>query len=75
MVTEPAPIKGGEREMLGFETLTLAPMDRKLVDKALLTPEEIDQLNAYHASVSGRGRTAGSRRDESLDAVEACAPI
>ena len=37
--------------MLGFETLTMAPMDRKLVDKALLTAEELDQLNAYHAEV------------------------
>ena len=50
-VTEPSAIAGGEREMLGFETLTLAPMDRKLVDTSLLTAEEIDQLNAYHARV------------------------
>jgi Xaa-Pro aminopeptidase len=50
-VTEPSVVPGGERAMLGFETLTLAPMDLKLVDKALLTPEEVDQLNAYHARV------------------------
>jgi Xaa-Pro aminopeptidase len=51
VVTEPAPIEGGERPMLGFETLTLAPMDRRLVDASLLTHEELAHLNAYHARV------------------------
>ena len=51
VVTEAAPIPGGERPMLGFETLTLAPIDRRLVETSLLTAEEIDQLNAYHARV------------------------
>ena len=51
VVTAAAPIKGGERPMLGFETLTLAPIDRTLIDVALLTAQELDQLNAYHARV------------------------
>jgi Xaa-Pro aminopeptidase len=51
VVTEPAPIPGGERPMLGFETLTLAPIDRRLIDKALLSAEDVAQLNAYHARV------------------------
>lgn len=42
---------GSEREMLGFETLTLAPIDRALVDRALLTEEEAGWLNAYHRRV------------------------
>jgi len=42
---------GGERELLGFETLTLAPIDRVLVDAALLDGEEIAWLDAYHARV------------------------
>jgi Xaa-Pro aminopeptidase len=50
-VTEPAPIPGGERPMLGFETLTLAPIDRRLVEVGLLSPEERAQLDAYHARV------------------------
>jgi Xaa-Pro aminopeptidase len=50
-VTEPAMIEGGERPMLGFETLTMAPIDRRLVAKALMTPEELAQLDAYHARV------------------------
>ena len=37
--------------MLGFETLTLAPIDRRLVVRELLTEEERAQLNAYHARV------------------------
>ncbi len=39
----------GERDLLGFETLTLAPIDRTLVDPALLDREERDWLNGYHA--------------------------
>jgi Xaa-Pro aminopeptidase len=51
VVAEPAPIPGGERPMLGFETLTLAPIDRRLVVAGMLTGEERDQLDAYHARV------------------------
>jgi Xaa-Pro aminopeptidase len=51
LVTPPAPIKGGTREMLGFETLTLVPFDRRLIDPGLLTLDELAWLNAYHAEV------------------------
>ncbi|MDX2233802.1 MAG: M24B family metallopeptidase, partial [Hyphomonadaceae bacterium] len=51
VVTPPAPVPGGEREMLGFETLTLAPIDRTLIDKKLLTREERAWFDAYHARV------------------------
>jgi len=47
-----APVEGAERPMLGFETLTLAPIDRNLVDQALLTPAETAWLDAYHARVA-----------------------
>ncbi|HEX4709737.1 aminopeptidase P family protein [Phenylobacterium sp.] len=50
-VTEPAMIEGGERPMLGFETLTMAPIDRRLIVTAMLTAEERVQLDAYHARV------------------------
>ena len=74
VVTEPEMIAGGERPMLGFATLTLAPMDRRLVDKTLLTGEEIDQLNAYHAEVLAK---VGPLVPDNVRAwmVEACAPI
>jgi Xaa-Pro aminopeptidase len=50
-VTQATMIDGGERPMLGFETLTLAPIDRRLVVKAMMSPQEVAQLDAYHARV------------------------
>jgi Xaa-Pro aminopeptidase len=38
--------------MLGFETLTLAPIDRRLIDTDLLTPEERAQMDTYHTLAS-----------------------
>jgi Xaa-Pro aminopeptidase len=51
VVTEAEPIPGGERPMLGFETLTLAPIDRRLVVVSMLSEEERAQLDAYHSRV------------------------
>jgi len=36
---------------LQFETLTLAPIDRNVIDTTLLTPGELAWINAYHARV------------------------
>jgi Xaa-Pro aminopeptidase len=36
---------------MSFETLTLAPIDRRLVLPELLSAAELDWLNAYHARV------------------------
>lgn len=41
----------GARRFLGFETLTLAPIDLYLIDRAMLTPAEQAWLNAYHRDV------------------------
>ena len=46
-----APPPGAERALLGFETLTLAPIDRRLVAPALLDGREVAWLDAYHAGV------------------------
>ena len=43
--------KGGELDVLGFETLTLSPIDLCLIEKSLLTQEEKDWLNSYHTTV------------------------
>jgi len=51
LVRAPEAVPGGERKLLSFETLTLAPIDTRLVDVALLTEAERDWLNAYHARV------------------------
>jgi Xaa-Pro aminopeptidase len=50
-VTEAEAIEGGERPMLGFDQLTLAPYERRLINEILLTDEEREQVNAYHARV------------------------
>ena len=42
---------GTARPMLEFETLTLAPIDRALIEPDLMTPDEIAWLDAYHARV------------------------
>lgn len=49
VVVEERDIPGAERPMLGFETLTFAPYDRRLIDKGLLSPDEIAWIDAYHA--------------------------
>ncbi len=51
LATPPTPIDGGTREMMGFETLTLVPFDRRLIEPSLLTQEELAWLNDYHATV------------------------
>jgi len=53
LVTEPEEI-GGDQPVMGFETLTLAPIDRRLVVPSLLTPDERDWLDAYHTRVRER---------------------
>lgn len=45
-------IAGGEATMLAFETLTLAPIDRDLIDPALLDAAELAWVDAYHARVA-----------------------
>ncbi|MEJ2227583.1 MAG: aminopeptidase P family protein [Alphaproteobacteria bacterium] len=52
LVAEPETIAGGTRPMMGFETLTLAPYDMRLIDLSLLTLAERAWINAYHARVA-----------------------
>jgi len=51
LVVETPPAGGEERPMLGFETLTLAPLERRLIELRLLDEDEIAWVNAYHARV------------------------
>jgi Xaa-Pro aminopeptidase len=44
-------IAGAEKPVNAFETLTLAPIDRRLVDLNMLNGDELSWLNAYHARV------------------------
>lgn len=74
VLVEPREIPGAEGEFFGFETLTFAPIDRTLVDLALLLPEERDWLDTYHAQV--RAKLAPQLAGEDLAWLDAaCAPL
>ncbi len=49
ILVEERMIAGAEGAFCGFETLTFVPIDRALVDVALLTPAERAWWNDYHA--------------------------
>ncbi len=73
LVVEKA-IEGAEKEMLAFETLTFAPIERRLVVKEMLSPQEVNWLNAYHAEVLAK---IGPKLwgGDKVWLEEACAPI
>jgi len=48
------PVEGAEKETIGFETLTFAPIERRLVDVSMLSDSELAWLNDYHAEVLAR---------------------
>jgi Xaa-Pro aminopeptidase len=67
-------VPGAEKEMLGFETLTFAPIDRRLVVSGMLSERERGWLNAYHAEVVRR--IGPSLEAEELAWLEReCAPL
>jgi len=70
---EPEP-EGAEFALLGFETLTLAPIDRRLIVADMLNPDEVRWLDDYHQRVVSTlsPRLAPGTRDW---LVEACAPL
>jgi Xaa-Pro aminopeptidase len=70
----PRDIAGADRPMVAFETLTLAPISRDLIDPALLTAAELSWLNAYHERVA---ELVGPLLDGEVRTwlESACAPI
>ena len=46
-----ADIAGAEKPVNAFETLTLAPIDRRLIDLNMLSGDELSWLNDYHERV------------------------
>lgn len=74
VVTPATPIAGGDRPMLGFETLTMAPIDRRLIKVELLTADERAWMDAYHAEVLAK--VGPNMQGEALAWLEqACAPL
>ena len=51
VLVEPRDAAGAEKKLLGFRTLTFAPIDRRLIDLDLLSPEERAWVDGYHAQV------------------------
>jgi Xaa-Pro aminopeptidase len=68
------PVEGAEKETFGFDTLTFAPIERRLIIKEMLAPQELDWLNAYHAEVLAK---IGPQLDGEDRAwlESACAPL
>ena len=67
-------IAGAEKPVLGFETLTFAPIERRLIVKAMLSAEELAWLDRYHAEVLARiGPALGAEDRAWLEAQ--CAPL
>lgn len=68
------PIEGAEKPFLGFETLSHAPIDRALIDTALLTADERAWVDAYHAQTLA---IVGPQLDGEarIWLEEACAPL
>jgi len=74
-VVNPAEaIEGGEIPMLGFETLTLAPIDRRLIEPSMLSEAETRWLNDYHARVLAIHEQC-LNEEEAGWLRQACAPI
>jgi len=73
-VTEASAVDGGERPMLGFRTLTLAPIDRTVIEASLLSVDERAWLNAYHAEVLA---VIGPQVEPEVRAwlTDVCAPV
>ncbi len=74
LLVQPAVLPATDRPFLRFETLTIAPFDRRLILPALLTPEEATWIDAYHQRV---WRDLASKMDETVLAwlEQSCLPL
>ncbi len=75
VLVERRSAEGAEREIMGFKELTLAPIDKRLVDVNLLTAEERDWWNAYHARVAAEIGPLLTDTAEQVWLEQACAPL
>jgi Xaa-Pro aminopeptidase len=75
VLVERRSAEGAEREIMGFKELTLAPIDRRLVDVALLTADERDWWNGYHARVAAEIGPLLNDPAEQAWLDVACAPL
>ena len=73
LVVEHTPA-GGDATMLAFQTTSFVPIERRLIEPALLTPDERAWLDAYHAETLRRA-TPLLDADTRAWLEEKCAPI
>jgi Xaa-Pro aminopeptidase len=52
LVIEAPAVPGAEKPLNAFETITLAPIDRRLIVPEMLTADEASWLDGYHARVA-----------------------
>ena len=52
LVVEGPAVEGGEKPLNAFETLTLVPIDRRLIEMSMLSYDEISWIEIYHARVA-----------------------
>jgi Xaa-Pro aminopeptidase len=74
LVVETPTAAGEDRPMLGFETLTLAPIEKRLIEPRVLSDDEIAWLDAYHARVEAELGPQLQGEDRAFLA-EACKPL
>lgn len=74
LLVQPAIFPEASRPFLRFETLTLAPFDRALIETALLSRDEIAWVDAYHARVLAEVGPALPPESQAWLAA-ACAPL
>jgi len=67
-------VAGAEKPMLGFETLTFAPIDRRLIVAEMLSEAERGWLDQYHAQVLARIAPQLGAEDRAWLATQ-CAPV
>jgi len=54
VVVREVEVSGADRPTLGFETIAFAPIDRRLVEKKLMSRDEVAWLDAYHAETRAK---------------------
>lgn len=74
VIVVPQSIDGAEEDMLGFETITFAPIAQNLVDVGLLSDAEADWFDAYHSQVFAKLAPGMEGADREWLAA-ACAPL
>jgi Xaa-Pro aminopeptidase len=69
-------VPGGDRPMHSFETITLAPFERRLIQATLLSSAERAWLDSYHSRVYGAlSGFAGLSAEERAWLAAACRPF